>query len=59
LGHPWTPVSKFTVYGVDPFDKATAIPHIIIDHKQGGDVDTVIGADEMRVRKAVDAAATS
>jgi thioredoxin 1 len=34
--------------------KATAIPHIIIYDKQGGEVDTVIGADEQRVRKAVD-----
>jgi thioredoxin 1 len=36
--------------------KATAIPHIIIYDKQGGEVDTVIGADEQRVRKAVAAA---
>jgi thioredoxin 1 len=36
--------------------KATAIPHIIIYDKQGGEVDTVIGADEQRVRKAVEAA---
>jgi thioredoxin len=36
--------------------KATAIPHIIIYDKQGGEVDTVIGADEARVRKAVEAA---
>jgi thioredoxin len=36
--------------------KTTAIPHIIIYDKQGGEVDTVIGADETRVRKAVDAA---
>jgi len=33
--------------------KATAIPRIIIYDKQGGEVDTVIGADEQRVRKAV------
>jgi len=33
--------------------KATAIPHIIIYDKQGGEVDTVIGADEARVRKVV------
>ncbi|HXI84161.1 MAG TPA: thioredoxin family protein [Verrucomicrobiae bacterium] len=39
--------------------KATAIPRIIIYDKQGGEVDIVIGADEMRVRKAVEAAATS
>src|SRR5882724_11064503 len=31
----------------------TAIPRIIIYDKQGGEVDTVIGADEQRVRKAV------
>ena len=36
--------------------KATAIPHIIVYDKQGGEVDTVIGADEARVRKAVEAA---
>ena len=34
----------------------TAIPHIIIYDKQGGEVDTVIGSDETRVRKAVEAA---
>ncbi len=33
--------------------QANAIPHIIIYDKQGGEVDTVIGADEARVRKAV------
>jgi len=31
----------------------SAIPHIIIYDKQGGEVDTVIGSDEQRVRKAV------
>jgi len=34
----------------------TAIPRIIIYDKQGGEVDTVIGSDEQRVRKAVEAA---
>jgi thioredoxin 1 len=37
----------------------SSIPHIIIYDKQGGEVDTVIGSDEMRVRKAVEAAAGS
>jgi thioredoxin len=38
--------------------QANAIPHIIIYDKQGGEVDTVIGADEARVRKAVEAASS-
>ena len=36
--------------------KATAIPRIIIYDKQGGEVNIVVGADEQRVRKAVEAA---
>lgn len=35
---------------------ANAIPHMIIYDKRGGEVDTVIGADEARVRKAVETA---
>jgi thioredoxin len=31
----------------------TGIPHIIIYDKAGGEVDTIVGADERRVRKAV------
>ena len=38
--------------------KATAIPRIIIYDKQGGEVDIVVGADEQRVRKAVEAASS-
>jgi thioredoxin 1 len=34
----------------------TAIPHIFIYDKQGGEVDNILGADEPRVRKAVAAA---
>ena len=34
----------------------TGIPHMIIYDKRGGEVDTVIGADEARVRKAVESA---
>src|ERR1035437_1153434 len=34
--------------------KITGIPHIIIYDKQGGEVDTVVGADEQRGRKAVE-----
>ncbi len=39
--------------------KVTAIPRIIIYDKQGGEVDTVVGSDEARVRKAVEAAGGS
>jgi thioredoxin len=35
----------------------TAIPHIFIYDKQGGEVDNILGSDESRVRKAVEAAA--
>ena len=34
----------------------TAIPRIIIYDKNGGEVDTVVGANELRVRQAIDAA---
>lgn len=34
----------------------SAIPRIIIYDKNGGEVDTVVGADEQRVRQAIDSA---